>query len=288
MAHDVFLQNDLKVAGPFLDTLSSQYDSGIGLVDFKTRPRAASDLINAWVVRETKNRVQNLLSPAVLTPDTRFVLLSAMYLYASWRTPFDPNLTAPQTFHGTDRDASVPFMVSTLDTDYARGADWSGVDIPYFGDSLVFTAILPDPDHFGSVKASLDARWFGSYDQSHTRRAVALTVPKFKIAGPAFSWIPTLKSMGINALFDQTSCDLSGITRDQRLFVDDVLQQTFIEVAEKGTEAAAATAVVGVKASADSEQPISFILDRPFLFFVREPMGPILFAGQVTVLPGTQ
>jgi serpin B len=113
-----------------------------------------------------------------------------------------------------------------------------------------------------------------------------LTIPKFKLAGQTVSWAQTLQALGMTTLFDPNTCDLGGISPTKPLYVTDVLQQVFIELAEKGTEAAAATAVVVAAGSAGPPPPpVIVVLDRPFLFFIRERGGPVLFAGQVVNLP---
>jgi serpin B len=156
------------------------------------------------------------------------------------------------------------------------------VDIPYYGDSLVFTAVLPEDGSFDAVKAGLNATWFVNFDASSQAQQVALYMPKFKLAGQTVSWRQTLLDLGMTTLFDSGACDLKGISATKQLFISNVLQQVFVQIAEKGTEAAAATGVVGDGAA---YVPLSVVLDRPFLFFIRERGGPVLFAGQVVNLP---
>ena len=164
------------------------------------------------------------------------------------------------------------------------GTGWAGVDIPYYGGSLVMTAILPDSGQFDAVKASLNAAWFSNFDTTVQQQQVGLTLPKFTIAGSTVSWKPTLQALGMTTLFDENTCNLNGIASDW-LYVKDVLQQVYVKFAEKGTEAAAATVVVVNTDFSISLPPTSIVFDRPFLFFVREHGGPILVAGQVSSLP---
>jgi serpin B len=254
------------------------------LVDYQSDPSGASSLINNWVAKETNDRIQNLLQPGAVDNLTRLVLVDALYLYSSWLTAFDPLSTHARTFHGVNGDSSTDFMSAWwLNLNYATGAGWVAIDVPYYGGSLVFTAVLPDAGQFDTVKASLNAAWFASFDATSEPQQVALNIPKFRLAGQTVSWAQTLQALGMTTLFDRNTCDLEGITTTEPLYVTDVLQQVFVELAEKGTEAAAATAVV-VGAGA-ALPPVSVVLDRPFLFFIRERGGPVLFAGQVVSLP---
>jgi len=179
----------------------------------------------------------------------------------------------------------LDFMNSIDNLNYAQGTDWAGVDIPYFGGSLVMTAILPDSGQFDTVKSSLNAVWFSDFDAMAQQQQVGLTLPKFTLTGSTVSWKQTLQTLGMTTLFDENTCNLNGITQQEQLYVSDVLQQVYVAVAEKGTVAAAATAVTVETRNAVMPPSTSIVFDRPFLFFVREPGGSILFAGQVVSLP---
>ena len=282
LANDVFVQKGLTLEQPFLDNLMMNYNSGVELVDFQADSSAATTEIDNWVASETNNLIPKLIPPGALDSMTRLVLVNALYLNASWLTVFDAKKTAPQVFHGTS-DASVDFMNASLALNYATGAGWAGVDIPYYGGSLVMTAILPDVGQFDTVKASLNAAWFSSFDTAAQQEQVGLALPKFNLTGSTVSWKQTLQALGMTTLFE-SSCNLNGITQQEQLYVDDVLQQVYVAVAEKGTEAAAATAVIIRDMSVDLPPPVTMTLNRPFLFFVREKGGPILFAGQIVSL----
>ena len=243
LANDVFVQKGLNIQQPFLDNLMTNYDTGLQLVDFMSNPDGACTLINNWVANETNDLIPNLIPPGSLDSLTRLVLVNALYLNASWQTAFDPNSTNSQTFHGANGDATTDFMNSTLTLNYASGTGWVGVEIPYYGGNLVMTAVLPDSGQFDSVKANLNAAWLTSFDTAVQSELVSLTLPKFTLTGSTVSWKATLQNLGMTNLFTKGLCDLSGITQDEPLYVSDVLQQVYVKVAEKGTVAAAATAV---------------------------------------------
>lgn len=240
------------------------------------------------MANETANLITDLIPPGTLDTYTRLVLVNALYLNASWQTAFDPGATNPQTFHGVVADSSTDFMNSTLTLNYATGTGWEGVDIPYYGGSLVMTAILPDAGQFDWLKASLNAAWLAAYDTAAQPQLVSLSLPKFTFSGNTVSWKTSLEQLGMVTLFDQNTSNLNGIAENQLLYVKDVLQKVFVEVAETGTKAAAATAVVvdvGFSIETSAPTPIPVVFSQPFLFFVRQPGGPILFAGQVVSLP---
>ena len=282
LANDDFVQKGFAIEQPFLDTLAVNYDCGVELVDYVGDPEAARGLINNWVAKETANRIQDLLGPGAVNTNTLLVLVNALRLYASWNTVFDARSTQPGTFHGVAGDTTADMMHGSIDAYYAAGTGWVAVDVPYYGGSLVFTAVLPDAGQFDALRSSLDAAWLANLDATSAGQEVALTLPKFKLTGPTLSWKQTLQALGMATLFEPGTCNLTGINPNEALFVENVFQQAFLELNEAGTEAAAATAVVVGKLSIAT----SVVLDRPFLFFLRERGGPVLFAGQIVSLPG--
>jgi serpin B len=262
------------------------YDCGVELVDYQNDWETARVLINNWIANRTRERIQELFLPGILDSFTRLVLVDTLYLYASWRTAFDPNSNQTRTFHGITGDGSTDFMTTTLYLDYAAGEGWVGVDLPYYGDSLVLTAVLPDAGQFETVKASLGVTWLSSFDATSQPSLVGLTIPKFRLRSPTVAWDQALKDLGMTTLFDALSCNLEGISASKPLYVKTVVQQVYIELAEKGTEAAAATGVVINRDGGVPPPPQYYVvLDRPFLFFIRERGGPVLFAGQIVSLP---
>jgi serpin B len=267
-----------------LDTLAVDYDAGVELVDYQADPEAARALINNWVMKKTSDLVREVLPAGSLDPLTRLVLVNALRLYASWSTVFKPTNTQAQSFYGIGGETTVDFMHGWPIVYYAAGSGWVAVDVPYYGDQLVWTAVMPDAGQFDTVKASLDAAWLTSLDATSQHVSAALEVPKFKLVGPTVSWQETLQALGMTTLFDPNTCNLQGINPTAGLYVQNVFQQASLELLETGTDAAAATVVVVPTKSADVGT-VTVVLDRPFLFFLRERGGPVLFAGQVVSLP---
>ena len=108
-------------------------------------------------------------------------------------------------------------------------------------------------------------------------------MPRFRVEGQ-FALAPTLRSMGMRETFDPHRADFSGITRSERVFLSEVIHKTYIDVDEKGTEAAAATAVVMAAGCApgEPEEPVVFRADHPFTFMIRdERTSSILFMGRL-------
>jgi len=278
IANAPFAQQGMPLEKAYLEALAARFGAGMRLVDYKTQTEKARTLINAWVDAQTEQRIPELLVPGVLTPLTRLALVNAIYLKAPWQTPFSADATKAGTFTRADGSAvQVPFIATTASLRYASGDGWRAVEIPYIGGSLAMTVILPD--NLAGFEQTLTADTFAAITGALAETQVALAFPKFGIETKA-ELVPILAALGMPSAFDDRA-DFSGITTAEQLLISNVVHQANIDVDEKGTEAAAATAVV-MRATAMPAEPVAFRADRPFLFALRDvPTGAVLFLGRV-------
>jgi serpin B len=234
--------------------------------------------INDWVHEQTEERIPELLGRGAVDTLTRLVLVNAVYLKAAWQQPFAEGSTHPAPFTLADgTTVDVPTMTTETQFGYADGDGWQAVELPYVGGQLAMTIVVPD-DLAGFVDG-LDADSFAAIVDSLESSYVDLSMPKFGIETKT-DLADTLAAQGMPLAFDPAAADFSGITAEERLFITAVVHQANIDVDEKGTEAAAATAVaMGLSAL---PEPVTMRIDRPFLFALRDvPTGTILFLGQV-------
>ncbi|HJX51472.1 MAG TPA: serpin family protein [Polyangia bacterium] len=266
----------------FLDTLAANYGAGVNLLDFFTSPDPSRLTINAWVADKTENKIQDLLPPGSIDNSTTLVLTNAVYFNAAWNTPFDPNDTYDGSFTLLDgSSATVKFMRATLSGIPAmQGTNFVAASLPYADDRLSLVVVVPDAGQFNQVESSLDAPALGTLVAGLSSQGVRLALPRFKVL-TGTSLKDLLVVLGMTSAFTGGLADFSGMDGTHNLFISDVIHKAFIDVAEKGTEAAAATAVV---MNAGSAPPTGLLVDatRPFLYFLRDqPTGAILFMGRV-------
>lgn len=274
-------QTRYPIRDEYLDTLARSYDAGAYLLDFEADPEAARETINAWVERETEDRIVDLVPPGVIDELTRLVLTNAVYFKANWLREFDPKQTADGPFTtAAGSTVTVPMMRLDATLDYVDAGGFAAAWLPYVGDAAMMV-LLPEGD-LDELLRSLTPQALTDARTKRSERQVALTMPRFEISSP-IGLRESLEALGMTAAFvpPPDGADLTGIVAERELYVQDVIHQGFISVDEKGTEAAAATAVVvGVTAAAP---PAQLTLDRPFLFaIVHEPSGALLFVGAVT------
>jgi serpin B len=282
IANAIWAEQTLTLLQEFLDVIAQNYGAGIQLVDFAGQPEAIREDINDWVSTKTNDKIKDLLPRGILTPDTAMVLVNAIYFKADWIYQFDPNDTQDAPFHLLGgSDVQVEMMSQSLfGIPYVEGNGYQAVELPYQGGNAAMDIIVPDEEEFNEFEAALDTQKLNEIlGNMRPSGAIELGLPKFDFTSD-FALRDHLIAMGMPDAFDGRA-DLSGMTSEKRLFIDAVLHKAFVAVDEKGTEAAAATAVI-MKETAALQPDASLIIDRPFIFVIRDiSSGQILFVGRV-------
>ncbi|WP_408898490.1 serpin family protein [Nocardioides sp. R1-1] len=282
-ANQLFGQRETGWSADFLDLLAKEYGAPMRAVDFVGATKRSRELVNAWVEEQTRDRIVDLVPEGALDVLTRLVLVNAIYLEAPWEQPFEKELTARGPFRRADgSEVEVDLMRRPdLSAGLVTGEGWRAAVLPYAGQRLAMTVVLPDDGAFGRVEAGLTRDGFAAVLGPATPTALDLTMPRwsFRTAAPLKD---VLKALGMPTAFTEGAADFTPMTdEDLDLLIDEVLHQGFIAVDEDGTEAAAATAVVmRVESAVVTEE---LVLDRPFLFVIHdvEHRTP-LFVGRVS------
>lgn len=266
----------------FLDTLASNFGAGINLLDFVKNWEPARITINDWVSDQTNDRIKDLLPEGSLDTMTRLVLTNAVYLNAAWKDPFDPTDTRDGTFTLlAGSPMTTKFMGAHVTAPAVKGDGFSAVALPYDDERLSMLLLVPDAGTFGTFESSLDASKLGSIVAASQVQPVSLRMPRFRTE-TSQEFVAILESLGVHAAFQPGNADFSGMDGSRELYISEVVHKAFIDVGEKGTEAAAATAVVTKGLGIDAPTDISIVADRPFIYVLRDqPTGAILFMGRV-------
>jgi serpin B len=267
--------------GSYLDTLARHYGAGLRTLDFG-RAESAAGQINGWVARETEGRIKDLVPPDAVRPETRLALVNAIYFNASWSYKFEESATEDGPFTLPDGEkAIVPMMRQAWQFSYAEGADYQAVRLPYEGDAADMLIILPKQGSFGRVEQRLNGALLEELDGKLTESQVKLTMPRFDFETD-LKLVDLIKGLGMPLPFDPYDADLRGVTKEERLFIYEALHKATITVDEKGTEAAAATAILAMPSSGGGG-PKTMTLDHPFIFAIQDrETGAVLFLGRVT------
>ena len=262
----------------FLDLTKKSYGAGLREVDF-VQTEAARKTINDWAQKETRDKIKDLIPPDVLDARTRLVLTNAIYFLGDWVLAFKPEKTndAPFTLASGEK-VNASMMHQSEHFGLAAGDGFRALEMRYKGGELAMIVFLPDKsDGLPALEKSLTPELVAKTVAGLRSNRVNVSLPKFTFTSQ-FSLADALKSLGMIDAFG--NADFSGIDGTKGLFISAVIHKAFIDVNEKGTEAAAATAVVAGKSLASV--PVEFRADHPFLFMIRESRAAsILFIGRV-------
>ena len=310
-ANMAFGQDGYPLEPAYLADLGRTFGSGLGLVDYIGRTDAARQAINGWVSRQTMARIPELLTPPDVTGATRLVLVNAVYLKAEWARPFMVGETRDRTFTtagGATTKVPTMELYGGQDVVLASGHGWKATELRYAGpgDSTPLAMTLVVPDSLAAFERSLSPKMVAAIQsgiRAEQKRIsvssstdaendcgsypynVHLFMPRFGIETRG-SLNRSLQALGMKTPFDAATADFTGMTSEDRLHIGSVIHQANIDVDEKGTEAAAATAIGMDTGGCTGPQPATtktLRLDKPFVFMLRDVQtGAILFMGRVT------
>jgi serpin B len=279
LANSIWYRNTITFEQAFLDINQQFFDAEVRALDFSDP--GASGIINGWVNENTKGRIPTIV-PEVIPADIIMYLINAIYFKAQWASQFDESLTTAGPFtlkSGFQISTDMMWHSEAASIGYYREAGLTVVDLPYGGRAFSMTILLPD-SHDG-IDALLDeitganwSLWTGSIDS--TARVVSL--PKFTLEYK-LTMDDVLKSLGMGVAFcNPGPADFTKLRPGGDACISYVDHKAFVEVNEEGTEAAAATVV----AIGESAAPMDVLVDRPFVFVIREKFsGTILFMGKI-------
>lgn len=263
----------------------ARYGAGLQDTDFATKPDAERLAVNAWVEKQTRDKIKDLFQPGTIDSHTRMVLANAIYFKGDWAEQFDKRATKPAPFtssDGTKKDASLMYRKGTFSL--FQTDDLQVLSLPYKGKDLSMIVALPSkPNGLPALEEKLNAEamktWIAGLRPTSD---LQVYLPKFKVE-TEYTLNKALVGMGMKDAFSESAADFGNMySGDERLHISLVVHKAYVEVNEEGTEAAAATGVAMRVTSAIVEKPKIFRADHPFIFAIRHnATGAILFLGRV-------
>lgn len=299
VANRLYVHKDLKSNRMFVKfkKLLEAEKHSAETIDFADAGGAAAK-INSFIAEATRDHIKNLINSSALGPQTRLVLVNALYFKAPWLTQFKEGQTTEDVFTTPSGPKNVSFMRGTFNTHpllYALKREVAAVGIPYKDPRLRMYIFMPDdlktfesevtsrPELLESLIDDMDSL---SLERTFEEELV-LSLPKFKLSAEQnkVDLAELFQNMGARDMFDMERADFSGITGKRDLYVSSYVHQADIDVNEEGTEATAATAMVMMFRSRPMPKtPIHVIINKPFMFQLRFMFGDmnfILFSGRV-------
>ncbi|CAN5548618.1 serpin family protein [soil metagenome] len=282
VANALWGQKGQPFVADFLQLTKRYYGAGFHTIDFHNG-EAARQEINAWVEKQTQDKIKDLLGPNSVD-NASLVLTNAIYFKGDWLKPFAKGRTFKESFLVTpENQVKVDMMHLTDSFSYMEDDNFQALSLPYKGEAVSLIAFLPrTKDGLSKLEEQFKADMVNEALAKMKKSKVIVSLPKFKMTS-TFELADVLSKMGMPLLFQPGKADLSGIVASNDLFISRVVHKAYVDVYEEGTEAAAATAVIAVRASAarPPSDPI-FRADHPFVIAIRDnKTGSLLFLGRV-------
>jgi serine protease inhibitor len=281
LANSIWCNKGFELKPAFVATNEFFFNAKLSSVNFET-PESA-DTINEWAADSTRGKITGIVS-FPFPVHTEVVLANAIYFKGDWAEPFDTRLTHKRYFYLTGAMIKqAPMMSRRGKFRYEEGDGFQAVELPYAGDRLQMILILPATNSSpAKLLADMDAtNWNGKILPRFVSREGTVVFPKFKISC-SFLLNQPLQRLGMQGAFIPGTANFSGMS-DDPVVVSEVLQKSYVDVNEQGTEAAAVTTVT-VRATVVMRPlpPFEMVVDHPFFFVISDrPTGTILFMGVI-------
>jgi len=276
IANSIWYRLGYEVLEEFITTNRTYFDAMVSELDFSD-PQAV-ETINGWIEEKTNDKIQDMLD--FIPGDAVMYLINAIYFNAKWKYAFDPEDTHTGTFYLEDGSThKADFMKVNGAFNHTVTDDFSAVELPYGDSTFSMVVMLPAQGKtVNDLVETMELEKWNSWFETPAVSDIQIELPKFKYGFKDLLNDP-LVNLGLGVAFSG-GADFSGITPGGGIYISRVIHQTFIDVQEEGTEAAAATIVELREVS--MPQPAIFRANRPFLYLIKEnSTGAILFMGKV-------
>ncbi|MBQ1266410.1 MAG: serpin family protein [Proteobacteria bacterium] len=301
----------LTLPKDFLARISTGYRNKTVVLDYRANPEKARVTINDDIAKTTHDKITDLIPPGSISNNTRLVLTNAVYFKSKWKHPFDKNDTQTEKFYNSTKQIKTKIMHQTgEESRVCLAKDYAIYDLPFKSSAekgkkgaYVMRIVLPTINKSHPMNErmtlleSVEKQLSGDIVSNCHYEAfdhVYVAMPKFKLTPDAIFIAKILQSMGMRKAYSEDAEFYAMPNKTPQpsdpssyLKIDDVLHKAFIEIDEKGAEAAAATAVsMGPKAAAIKEyKDYYFTADHPFIYMIIEQStGAAIFMGRVTDL----
>ena len=280
LANSIWYRDNVEFEQTFLDIARQYFDAEVRGLDFSAEN--AADIINSWIEDKTNGLIKETLSPP-LPNDAVMYLINAIYFKGTWTIQFDEEKTRDGTFYSSDESQSIVKMMSLREEfPYYENDELQMVDLPYGNGDFSMTIVLPKKEkNIDALIGEMSNESWISLTSNLSPDTGDILLPRFKLEYKTELNKP-LTEMGMGIAFNAGLADFSKMRSQNDLFISRVLHKSFVEVNEEGTEAAAVTVVeIGIT-SVGPSQGFSMLINRPFLFVIRENhSGAIMFIGKI-------
>lgn len=275
--NSLWIDDDFSVRNRYVSLMQKDFDALVTTLSFSDPSTVKA--INNWCSEHTDGKITEIIDE--LSPNDVMVLVNALYFKAPWQNPFEEHMTVETRFHGSKSVSDVKMMSRKAFMNYAEYQGCQLVELPYEGGRYSMFVLLPSPEmNINELIGYLSQETYSAAMKSMQSKEVLLRMPKVKVE-TSLLLNPSLQEMGIRTAFTGAA-DFKGISEMGPLSLGIVKQKCYVDISEKGTEAAAVTSAQIRMTAARPAQYIRMTVDRPYLFFIADTQASrILFAGRI-------
>ena len=275
--NSLWVDDNFSVRNRYVSLMQKDFDALVTTLSFSDP--ATVKAINNWCSEHTNGKITEIIDE--LSPNDVMVLVNALYFKAPWLNPFDEHMTSSAKFHGSKSVSDVDMMARKAYMNYAEYNGCQLVELPYEGGRYAMYVLLPPEDmDINELIGYLSQESYNAAMNSLQSKEVLLKMPKVKVE-TSLLLNQSLQHMGIRTAFTGAA-DFKGISEMGPLSLGLVKQKCYVEISEKGTEAAAVTSAQIRMTALRPSQYVRMTVDRPYLFFVTDKQeSNILFAGRI-------
>lgn len=282
IANSVWVNEQIEGAdNEAIKSIMEYYSAAVEKVDFADA--GAVGAINNWVRENTNNLIDSLIERT--SPDDMMYILNAIYMKANWAHQFKPEKTTQGTFIKSDGgNTSVQFMRLGIKAWYSQNGDVQALSLPYALGGLTCLFVMPKRQDISEFIGEITAKKLDTIQKDMEFNNVKIVMPKVKIRS-TLDLKQALVKMGAGHLFSAAEAGLNKVGKlyGESPYVSKVIQKTYLNLDENGTEAAAVTAACLMRGMSMQVEEVAELLvfDKPFTIFIKDGEGNILFAGAI-------
>ncbi|PIE78387.1 MAG: hypothetical protein CSA15_08085 [Candidatus Delongbacteria bacterium] len=285
IANAIWAAKDLNLQNEYINIIKKYHNAPIFKYTFgrKFKFEDLANEINTWTEKNTEQKIKDLIKKNDIDISTVMVIVNAVYFKAEWLSKFKKKDTKKDIFYGTKEKVKVDFMSGYKKVKFYKDNMLTAIGMPYHARKSSMYILLPHSiQEFKKIQKSINNNYFDKIIKSSKYSRIKVIIPKFKTESKLY-----LKNDFVEAgmkLAFTPNANFSGMSKKRNIYIDKIIHQSFIEVDESGTEAAAATAVVMKRETAiPPVQNMEFKADHPFIYLIADNQtGNVLFIGQIT------
>ena len=281
IANSLWLNDKFQFQDDFKKQNETYYNAETKNID--TEDPKAADKINKWASNATNEKITQIVETP-LNPQLVAILINAIYFQGNWTLPFDKEKTTDDTFYLADgTEKTVPMMQLDEEISYMENKLFQAVKLPYGEKENMYMHIYLPKE--GVETTEWDEKWimkkWKQWQEDFDIQQGTLKLPRFQVEYEV-KLNEVLKRLGLVSAFTGEA-NLSKMIKDNHsLMIDWVKQKTYLDVDEKGTEAAAVTSIGIVETSIKTDKPFVMEVNRPFyLIIMDEKLDVQLFLGKI-------